>query len=53
MSKGEFSRREIEEILIIVESLSEAIPKKRKFMYLGHLEYIYAFLDAAREFTPK
>ncbi len=53
MSKGEFSKREIKEILIIVESLSEAILKKKKFMYLGHLEYMYAFLDAAKEFAPK
>lgn len=48
MSQGEFTKSEAERTREAVREIWEGIPKTRRMAYLGHLNDIYLFLDAAK-----
>ena len=53
MAQGEFNKQEIETVLLCVNELFEAIPKSKKTTYLGHLNDILLFLEAAKRVAPE
>lgn len=52
MAQGEFTKSEAASVKEAVGELFEAIPKTRRFNYLGHLNDIYLFIDAASRAAP-
>lgn len=52
MARGEFTKQEATQTEEAVEEMFEAIPKGRRFNYLGHLNDILLFVAAAKEAAP-
>lgn len=52
MAQGEFTKQEVEETSKAVEELFNAIPKSRRYDYIGHINDIFLFLDAAKVVAP-
>ena len=52
MAQGQFTKEEATEVLEIVDELFNAVPKSRQGGYLGHLNDICLFLEAARRVAP-
>jgi hypothetical protein len=53
MAQGQFTKQEAERTKETVEELSKAIPKNKLLGYIGHLNDIYLFLDAAKRAAPE
>lgn len=53
MAQGEFTKAEAEETIKAVTELYEAIPKSKRAGYLGHMNDIYLFIDAAKKAAEK
>ena len=49
MAQGEFTKQETTRIEEAVNALFEAIPRSRRFNYLGHWNDIFLFLAAAKQ----
>lgn len=47
MAQGEFTKEEAEATIKAVNELFDAIPKSRRWDYIGHLNDIQLFLSAA------
>jgi len=47
MAQGEFTKQEAARTKEAIEEMFNAIPKSRRFEYLGHLNDIFLFLEAA------
>ena len=47
MAQGDFTKEEAEETAKAVTELMEAIPKSKRYNYLGHYNDIMLFLSAA------
>jgi len=52
MAQGEFTKEEAAETLKAVEELFAALPKSKKREFLGHLNDISLFLEAAKRAAP-
>jgi len=52
MAQGEFTKQEATRTEEAVNELFEAIPKSRRFNYIGHLNDIFLFLAAAKKAAP-
>ena len=53
MAQGEFTKEEAEETLEAIDELFEAIPKSKRLNFIGHLNDICLFIEAAKEAAPK
>lgn len=52
MAQGEFTKEEATQVLGVVNDLFEGIPKTKRMDYLGHLNDICLFLEAAKGAAP-
>ena len=52
MAQGEFTKEEGKQTILAVEEMFEAIPKSKRFGFLGHLNDIALFLGAAIRVAP-
>jgi hypothetical protein len=53
MAQGQFTKEEAQETMKSVEEMFEAITKSKRFGYLGHLNDIMLFLEAAKRTAPE
>jgi hypothetical protein len=53
MTQGKLSKEEATHVLEAVNDMFEAIPKSRRLEYLGHLNDIALFLEAAKRELPE
>ena len=53
MAQGEFTKQEAQVTREAVNELFEALPKSRRFDYIGHLNDICLFLEAAQRAAPE
>jgi hypothetical protein len=53
MAQGEFTKQECDHALRCVDSLINAIPKSKKYNYLGELNDICLLLEAAKKAAPE
>lgn len=53
MAQGDFTRAEAKIVKDIVSELFDAIPKTRRFNYLGHLNDVLLFLEACGRQIPE
>ena len=52
MAQGHFTKQEAKATAEAVEELFDALPKSRRMDYIGHLNDIYLFIDAAKRNAP-
>jgi len=52
MAQGQFTKEEAAETVNAVEELFDAVPKSRRPHFVGHLNDILLFLDAAKKAAP-
>lgn len=52
MAQGQFTKQEAEATAEAVKELFEALPKSKHMDYIGHLNDIYLFIDAAKQAAP-
>lgn len=52
MAQGEFTKQEAEETATSVKEIFNALSKNKKHDYLGHLNDIFLFIDAAKKVAP-
>ena len=52
MAQGEFTKEEAELMTKLVTELFEAIAKSKRTGFIGHLNDILLFIDAAKEAAP-
>ena len=52
MAQGEFTKEEAMATEDAVNELFGAIPKSKKMNYIGHLNDIFLFINAAKEVAP-
>lgn len=53
MAQGEFTKEEAAATRVAVEELFDAVPKSKRGEYIGHLNDIYLFLEAAKAAAPE
>lgn len=53
MAQGEFTREECKATKDAVEDMFKGIPKSKQTNYLGHLNDIFLFLEAALREAPE
>lgn len=53
MAQGEFTKQEAEETLKAVGDIFEAIPKSKRMGFIGHLNDICLFIEAAKRVAPE
>lgn len=49
MAQGEFKKAEVEEVINVVKEMFNALPKNKKGDFIGHLNDIMLFLEAAEK----
>jgi hypothetical protein len=52
MAQGQFTKEEAEQTKKAVEEMFNAIPKSRRMGYIGHLNDIFLFIEAAQKSAP-
>ena len=52
MAQGQFTKEEAEQTKKAVEEMFNAIPKSRRMEYIGHLNDIFLFIEAAQKAAP-
>lgn len=52
MAQGEFTKQEAEETKTAVDEIFKAIPKTKQINFIGHLNDIFLFLEAAKRVAP-
>lgn len=53
MAQGEFTREECRLTKEAVNEIFDAIPKSKQMDYLGHLNDVFLFLEAAEKKAPE
>lgn len=53
MAQSELTREEAKETLKALNEMFEAIPKSKRFDYIGHLNDVSLFLEAAARELPE
>ena len=53
MARGEFTKEEAKATREAVKEMFDALPKSRRMEYIGHLNDIYLFIDAAGNAAPE
>jgi hypothetical protein len=53
MAQGEFTKQEAAATLEAVREMFDAIPKSKRFDYIGHLNDICLFVQAAQQQAPE
>lgn len=52
MAQGDFTKEEVRETKKSVEEMFDALPKSKRFDFIGHLNDVMLFLDAAEKAAP-
>ena len=52
MAQGEFTKQEAEATRVAVQEMWEALTRGKKFDFVGRLNSIFLFLDAAKRRAP-
>ena len=52
MAQGQFTKEEADETSVAVKELFEALPRTKRIDYVGHLNDIYLFIEAAKLAAP-
>lgn len=52
MAQGQFTKQEAEETVKAVQEMFDALPKSKKYDYIGHLNDIFLFIEAAKKAAP-
>jgi len=52
MAQGEFTKEEADQTVIALKELFEAIPKSKILDFIGHINDVYLFIDAAKRNAP-
>jgi hypothetical protein len=52
MAQGQFTKEEAQQTIEAVDELFTALPKSKKGGYIGHLNDILLFLEAAKKAAP-
>jgi DNA replication initiation complex subunit (GINS family) len=52
MAQGEFTKEEAERIIKVVTEMFGAISKSKRPNYIGHLNDVFLFIDAAEKVAP-
>ena len=52
MAQGEFTKEEADETIIAVDEMYRALPKTKQPKFLGHLNDILLFIEAAKKNAP-
>jgi len=52
MAQGEFTKEEAEQTRKAVEEIFEAVPKSKRVGFIGHLNDVFLFLEAAGRVAP-
>ncbi len=52
MAQGDFTKEEAQETKKAVEEMFEAIPKSKRLGFIGHLNDIFLFIEAAGRNAP-
>jgi hypothetical protein len=52
MAQGHFTKQEAAETKKAVEEMFDAIPKSKRLNYIGHLNDIFLFIEAAQRAAP-
>lgn len=52
MAQGQFTKQEADETLKAVTEMFDALSRSKRFDYIGHLNYIGLFLEAAKQAAP-
>ena len=52
MAQGDFTKEEVDQTVEAVQEMFDALPEKKKADYLGHINDIFLFLDAAKNAAP-
>jgi len=52
MPQGDFTKEEASEIVEVVNELFQALPKTKQREFIGHLNDIMLFLEAAKQVAP-
>jgi hypothetical protein len=53
MAQGEFTKEEAQATIEAVEEIVQGMSKRKKVDYIGHLNDIYLFLEAAKRAAPE
>ena len=53
MAQGDFTKKEAERTLEALDELFEAIPKSKRLNFIGHLNDICLFVEAAKKVASK
>jgi hypothetical protein len=53
MAQGEFTKEEAASTLLAVDEMFKGLPKTKRFGFLGHLNDICLFLEAAKKAAPE
>lgn len=53
MAQGEFTKQEADEVLKSLDGIFKAIPKTKQMEYLGHLNDVCLFIEAAKRAAPE
>ena len=53
MAQGEFTKREVDHATECLESILSGIPKSKKGNYLGEMNDLFLFLEAAKRAAPE
>lgn len=53
MAQGEFTKEEAQAVIEELSELFDALPKSKRFDYIGHLNDIALFLEAAKKVAPE
>lgn len=52
MAQGQFTKEEAQATIDAVKEVFEALPKTKLLGFIGHINDIYLFLDAAKRAAP-
>jgi hypothetical protein len=52
MAQGQFTKEEAQQTIETVDDMFKGLPKSKQANYLGHLNDIFLFLEAAKKAAP-
>jgi len=53
MAQGQFTKQEADETIKAVEEMYKALPKAKQAAFIGHLNDIFLFIEAAKRNAPE
>jgi hypothetical protein len=53
MAQGEFPKQEADSVKDAAEEMFKALPQTKKRLFLGHLNDLFLFIEAAKRVAPE